>query len=224
MATYTLAEAPEVIVSVRGKDSLTTRQKALDKIADMLESGELPTEVPKGLNLEQLILTEAPTRTTDAEGDEDQEPLEIVVRELHKFLLLKIRTQRLKQLAVQARQNIDTILTEESIEQDLDQLEEMLKGSYKSLKDFVSALGEYRQTKPGAEAALTILDEALQFNLSIPATLSSSSLTKTEVFAPETKEEMAKETTQTGAEATSEPAKNGRKRRPEPNGALVPGS
>lgn len=116
----------------------------------MLKSGELPTEVPKGLNPEQLILTEAPAKMTDAEGDEDQEPLEMAVRELHKFLLLKIRTQRLKQLAVQARQNIDTILTEESIEQDLDQLEETVKGSYKTLKEFVLALGEYRQTKTGA--------------------------------------------------------------------------
>jgi len=32
MATYTLVEAPEITVSVRGKDSSTTRNKALDKI------------------------------------------------------------------------------------------------------------------------------------------------------------------------------------------------
>jgi len=47
--------------------------------------------------------------------------------ELQKFLFLKLRTQRLKLGATQARQSIAAILAEESIEQDLDQLEEMLE-------------------------------------------------------------------------------------------------
>jgi len=50
----------EITVSVRGKDSSTTRNKALDKIAEMLGSGELTTELPNGLSTEQLILTEVP--------------------------------------------------------------------------------------------------------------------------------------------------------------------
>ena len=220
MATYAIPEVPDVVVTVRGKDSITTRQKALDKIADMLSSGELPTEVPNGLTPEQLILTEAPARTTDAEGDEEQEPLSMAVREVHKFLLLKIKTQRLKQLALQARQNIDTILTLESIEQDFDQLEEMLKGDYKTIKEFVGALGEYRQTKTGAEAALRLLDEALKFELSILITSSPISLIETEVFAPETKAETAKETTETEGEATNQKSKNGLNRKLEANGAL----
>jgi len=219
MATYVLAELPDILITVRGKDSITTRQKALDKIADMLSSGELPTEVPKGLTPDDLILTEAPARTTDAEGDEEQEPLSMAVRELHKFLLMKIRTQRLKQLALQARQNIDTILTLESIERDLDQLEEMLKGDYKTIKEFVLALGEYRQTKTGAEAALAILDEALQFKLSITTT--PSSLAETEGFGSNTKEKTAKTgTTDTEGEVTNERIRNGFKRKLELNGAL----
>jgi len=44
----------------------------------------------------------------------------------------------------------------------LDQLEEMLKGTA------VGVLKEYRQAKPGAESALSILDEALQVKLSAP--------------------------------------------------------
>jgi len=220
MATYTIPEVPDVLVTVRGKDSISTRQKALDKIADMLSSGELPTEVPKGLTPELLILTETPARTTDAEGDEEQEPLSMAVREVHKFLLLKIKTQRLKQLAVQARQNIDTILTEESIEQDLDQLEETVKGDYKTLKEFVLALGEYRQAKAGAESALAILDEALQFKLSITTT--PSSLAETEGFGSNTKEKTAKTgTTDTEGEVTNERSKNGFNRKLERNGALL---
>lgn len=120
MATYTLTEAPELIVSVRGKDSINTRNKALEKINEMAVSGELNTELPDSLNTEQLILTEATVKTTDTNGNEEQEPLEIAVRELQKCLLIKLRTQRLKQSAAQARQNIATVLTEESTEQDLD--------------------------------------------------------------------------------------------------------
>ncbi len=215
MATYTLAEAPEVVVSVRGKDSLTTRQKALDKIAEILETEELPTERSLRLSTEQLILTEAVGKTTDAEGGEEQ-PLEIAVRELHKFLLLKLRTQRLKQAAVLARQNIEVVLTEEAIEQDLDQLEEMVKGSCKSLKEFVGALGEYRQARVGAEAALIIVDEALEFNLSTPTALNSSSSTA-QVLTSEPQTDTAKAET-TEIEATNE-TKNGKKRKPEQNGA-----
>jgi len=54
MATYTLTEAPELIVSVRGKDSLNTRNKALEKITEMVNSGELSTELPNGLNTRVL--------------------------------------------------------------------------------------------------------------------------------------------------------------------------
>ncbi len=44
MATYKLPGTPEVTVSVRGKDSLPTRQKALDKITVMLDSEELSAD------------------------------------------------------------------------------------------------------------------------------------------------------------------------------------
>ena len=214
MATYTLAEAPEVIVSVRGKDSLTNRQKALDKIAEILESEESLVERSFDLSTEQLILTES-GKTSDAEGGEEQ-PLEIAVRELHKFLLLKLRTQRLKQAAVLARQNIEVVLTEESVEQDLDQLEEIVKGSCKSLKEFVGALGEYRQARVGAEAALTIVDEALEFNLSTPGAFNSSSSTDQGLTSEPQTDTAKAETTET-EQATNE-TKNGKKRKPEPNG------
>jgi len=239
MATYTLAEAPEITVSIRGKDSLITRNKALDKITEMLGSGELPTELPNGLSTEQLILAEASAKTTDTEGDEEQEPLEMAVRELQKFLFLKLRTQRLKQGATQARQNIASILTEESIEQDLDQLEEMLKGNFKTLKEFVGILREYRQAKPGAESALVILDEALQFNLSSPAASNASTNSSTEIDPlasdtsastdgtkianndTETEVSIAEaETTETNTdEITTETAKNSKQIRPQPNGS-----
>ena len=216
MATYTLAQAPEVQVSVPGKDSVTNRDKALDKIKQMLESGELPTELSIGLSTEQLVLTAAPGKITFPLGDEEQEPVEVAVRELQKFLFLKLRTQRLKLGATQARQNIATILTEETNEQDIDQLEEMLKGNFKTLKEFVGVLKEYRQAKPGAESALIILDEALEFNLLSPATSgTTNSSDEIDTLADDTEALVFKaEMTETTAEEiTIERAKNGKPRR-----------
>ena len=216
MATYTLAQAPEVQVSVPGKDSVTNRDKALDKIKQMLESGELPTELSIGLSTEQLVLTAAPGKITFHLGDEEQELIEVAVRELQKFLFLKLRTQRLKLGATQARQNIATILTEETNEQDIDQLEEMLKGNFKTLKEFVGVLKEYRQAKPGAESALIILDEALEFKLSSPATSgTTNSSDEIDTLASDTEALVFKaEMTETTAEEiTIERAKNGKPRR-----------
>lgn len=89
-----------------------------------------------------------------------------------------------KQSAIQARQNIAAILAEEPTELDLDQMEEVLKGNFKTLKDYVSALREFCQARPGAEEALAILDEALQVNLSISATPKLQSNTLIEIDAP----------------------------------------
>ncbi len=91
---------------------------------------------------------------------------------------------RVKQSAIQARQDIAAISAEEPTELDLDQMEEVLKGNFKTLKDYVSALREFRQARPGAEEALAILDEALQVNLSISATSKLQSNTLIEIDAP----------------------------------------
>ncbi len=226
MATYTLTEAPEVTVSVRGKDSPTTRQKAIEKIAEMMELGELPNELLNGLSAEQLILTEAPAQMTDSQGDEEKEPLVMAVQELSKFFPLKIKTQRLKQAALQARHNLDVLFTDETIEQDLDQLEEVLKANFKTLKEFASSLGEYRQAKQGADKALIILDEALQFNLSTLSISNSNANLSAEVEASEPNTEVTGVETELSeveadvaeAEATTETAKNGNKKRPYPKG------
>ena len=211
MAMYTLSDLPEVKVSVQGKDSPTTRQKAIDKIAEMSKTGELPDVLPNGLSVEQLLLIEAPSQTTDLESDEEEDPLIVAVRELNKFSPLKIKTQRLKQAALQARRNIDVLFTEEPIEEDLDQLEEILKGNFKTLKEFAGSLVEYRKAKPGAEQARLILDEALQLSLSTPSTSESSanSSTASELTSPAPVASVA----ETEAETTTETAKNGKKRR-----------
>lgn len=205
------SEAPQIQVSVTGKDSPTLRQKAIDKIAQMSHSGELPAQLLNGLSVEQLLLIEAPSQTADLEFDAESDPLIVAVRELNKFSPLKIKTQRLKQAALESRRNIDVLFTESPIEEDLDQLEEILKASFKTLKEFAFSLVEYRQAKPRADSARIILDEALQLGLSTPSTSESNtnSLTGTQLTSPETIASLG----ETEASAIASVTKNGQKRR-----------
>jgi hypothetical protein len=96
MATYTIAECPEINVTVRGKDSPTVRQKALDKIIELMDSDELPTELPEGLSAEQLVeIKEQPNN--DSDTDEAEEGVIKAVRELNNLASLKIKLQEIYQ-------------------------------------------------------------------------------------------------------------------------------
>ena len=114
-------------------------------------------------------------------------PLDLALRELQKFLVLKIRTQKLKQAVVQIRATIETVLTSDSIqqEQELCLLESDIKSSFKTVKEYMSLMKDCRIAKPKAEIALSLLDEALLFNLLVaPASLDTNQLeVETKIFA-----------------------------------------
>lgn len=173
MATYTIAECPEINVTVRGKDSPTVRQKALDKIIELMDSDELPTELQEGLSAEQLVeIKEQPNN--DSDTDEAEEGVIKAVRELNNLASLKIKLQEIYPAAVKARKDLELLFIDTPIEQEVDQLKELLKGSFKILKDFAVASVNYKEAKTKAENARTVLDEALQFNDTKPKSESST--------------------------------------------------
>ena len=51
MVSYTLPQNPDTIITVRGKDSERARQKAMDKLVEMMDSGEIPIELENGFGL-----------------------------------------------------------------------------------------------------------------------------------------------------------------------------
>ena len=55
MVSYTLPQNPDTIITVRGKDSERARQKAMDKLVEMMDSGEIPIELENGFGPEQFI-------------------------------------------------------------------------------------------------------------------------------------------------------------------------
>ena len=165
MATYTIAECPEISVTVRGKDSSTVRQKALDKIIELMDAEELPTELPDGLSAEQLIEVKEQPNNSDINTNEAEEDAVVkAVRELNNLANLKIKVEELHQVAVKARKDLGILFTDAPIEQEVDQLKDLLKSSFKILKDFAAASASYKEAKINAENARAVLDEALQFN------------------------------------------------------------
>jgi hypothetical protein len=178
MATYTIAECPEISVTVRGKDSPPTRQKALDKIIELMDSDELPTELPNGLSAEQLIeVKEESNKTSDTDEAEEDAVIK-AVRELNNLASLKLKVQELYPAAIKARKDLGILFTDAPIEQELDQLKELLKGSFKILKDFAVASVSYKEAKIKAENACAVLDQALQFNDPKPKPESSTESTQ----------------------------------------------
>ena len=55
MVRYTLVQSPEIILTVPGKDSNKARDKAMDKLMEIMEAGDLPTELEEGFGPQQLI-------------------------------------------------------------------------------------------------------------------------------------------------------------------------
>lgn len=163
MAKYTIAECPEISISVRGKDSLTTREKALDKIMQLIDNDELPTELPEGLSSEQLIeVKDESNEPIDSEIEEDV--VVRAVRELNNLANLKIKLQELHQAAIKVRKDLDVLFIDTPIELEPDQFKENIKISFKILKDFAIVLINYKDAKNKAENARIVLDKALQLN------------------------------------------------------------
>ena len=55
MVQYTLAQSPEVLIDVSGRDSNKAREKAMDQLMTLMEDGKLPTELDDGFNPKDFI-------------------------------------------------------------------------------------------------------------------------------------------------------------------------
>jgi len=172
VARYTIAECPEISISVRGRDSLTTRERALDKIMQLIDNDELPTELPEGLSSEQLIEVKESNEHIDSEIEEDV--VVRAVRELNNLANLKIKLQELHQAAIKVRKDLDILFIDTPIELEPEQFKENIKSSFKILKDFAVVLINYKDAKNKAENARIVLDEALQLNNTQPKITSST--------------------------------------------------
>lgn len=155
MVQYTLAQSPEVILTVSGKDSTKAREKAMDQLMELMDSGELPTDLADGFGPSQFI----EIKESAAVNMSDEDELNQAVQVLSSLAMLKLKVQDSKTEALQIRQQIDVLFTDDAIsEAEITTLKE----GFKVLKTYAQANLRYREARVQAEAARTILDHALQ--------------------------------------------------------------
>ena len=155
MVQYTLAQSPEIILSVPGKDSAKARDKAMDQLMELMEEGKLPTELEDGFSPQQLIELKEPNKMA-ASGEEE---VTQAVQILSNLATLKLKVQESRTEALEVRKAIDILFSDETIAQ-----EEIasLKEGFKVLKSFAQANLRYQEARVKAEEARRILDRALK--------------------------------------------------------------
>lgn len=154
MARYTLAQSPEVILTVAGRDSPKAREKAMAELMELMDSGKLDTELADGFSPDQFIEVKELSMSEDRE-----DPITQAVQVLNNLATLKIKVQELRSDAMQVRSQIDILFSDEIVSEE--QINS-LKESFKTLKSFAQLNMRFLDARSQAENARQVLDEALK--------------------------------------------------------------
>ncbi len=155
MVRYTIVQSPEIIITVPGKDSDKARNKAMDKLMEIMEAGDLPTELEEGFSPQQLIEVIEPTMDTASDEDTIIEAVQL----LSNLATLKLKVQDTRTEALEVRKLVDILFTDESVsEEEISSLKE----GFKVLKNFAQANLRYKEAREKAEQARSVLDRALK--------------------------------------------------------------
>ncbi|KYC41550.1 hypothetical protein WA1_15980 [Scytonema hofmannii PCC 7110] len=155
MVQYTLAQSPEIILTVPGKDSAKAREKAMDQLMKLMDEGKLPTELEDGFGPQQLI--EVKETPTDSTSDEDA--ISQAVQVLSNLATLKLKVQESRSEALEIRKAIDVLFLDKSVtEEEITRLKE----GFKVLKNYAQANLRYQEARAKAEEARQVLDRALK--------------------------------------------------------------
>src|SRR5579883_2995880 len=132
MVQYTLAQSPEILLTVPGKDSAKAREKAMDQLMKLMEEGELPTDLEEGFGPGQLI--EVKETSVDTTSGEDA--ITQAVQVLSNLASLKLKVQESRAEALEIRKAIDVLFSDRSVtEEEITRLKE----GFKLLKNFAQA-------------------------------------------------------------------------------------
>jgi soluble cytochrome b562 len=155
MVQYTLAQSPEIILTVPGKDSAKAREKAMDQLMELMEAGNLPTELEEGFGVQQLI--EVKEASIDTGSGEDA--ITQAVQVLSNLATLKLKVQDSRAEALEIRKAVDVLFSDQSVtEEEITRLKE----GFKVLKNFAQANMRYQEARTKAEQARQVLDQALK--------------------------------------------------------------
>lgn len=157
MVQYTLAQSPDVILNVSGKDSRKAREKAMDQLVELMDDGKLSTNLANGFDPQQFIEVKTPETPPEVKNQEDT--VVEAVQVLSHLATLKMKTQESREEALQVRELVDLLFTDEPITEE--QITS-LKDGFKTLKSFAQNNLKYRDARSQAESARRILDDALK--------------------------------------------------------------
>ena len=156
MVQYTLAQAPEVILTVPGKDSAKAREKAMDQLMERIDAEELPTDLSDGFGPQQLIEVKEPPADNTAS---DEDAITQAVQVLSNLATLKLKVQESRTEALEVRKAVDVLFSDESVsEEEITRLKE----GFKVLKNFAQANLRYQEARAKAQQARAVLDRALK--------------------------------------------------------------
>lgn len=155
MVRYTLVQSPEIILTVSGKDSDKARNKAMDQLMEMMEAGDLPTELEEGFSPQQLIEVKEPSNNAASGEDKIIEAVQL----LSNLATLKLKVQETRTEALEVRKLVDILFSDQSVsEEEISNLKE----GFKVLKNFAQANLRYKEAREKAEEARQVLDRALK--------------------------------------------------------------
>ncbi|PSB26733.1 hypothetical protein [Stenomitos frigidus] len=154
MVQYTLVQSPEVILTVPGKDSVKAREKAMDQLIELMDAGELPTELSDGFAPQQFIEVKEPIVNPSPDEDAVTQAVQI----LSNLATLKLKLQDSRAEALQVHAEIDILFSDEPVSE-----EEIasLKDGFKALKAYAQANLRFKEARKQAAEARGVLDRAL---------------------------------------------------------------
>ena len=154
MVQYTLAQSPEIILDVPGKDSLKAREKAMDQLMELMDEAKLPTDLPEGFGPKQLVEVKESVAVTASDEDAVTQAIQV----LSNLATLKLKMQESHAEALAVRAQVDILFTDKLVSE-----EEItsLKEGFKVLKNFAQANLRYQEARSKAEQARAVLDQAL---------------------------------------------------------------
>ena len=179
MTQYSLAEDPSIIIDVPGKnDTKKNREAAIEKLLDLMDSGEVDLDLKEGFGPDDLIALKSPlSKPTSERPEKNIEETDVIaqaVQVLTQFATLRQKVEELRPAAQEARHQIDRLFEGNVSVEEIEQIKQGLK----SLKVFAQNNLQLREALPEAEQARKTLDEAMTTAALEKAALEKAALKK----------------------------------------------
>jgi len=162
MPQYSLAEDPSIILDIPGRnDTRKNREAAIEKLLELMDSGEVEIDLKDGFGPDELILIKTPSKQGSSNQQErtteETDTIAQAVQVLTQFATLRQKVEELRPTAQEARAQIDLLFEGTVSVEQIQQIKEGLK----SLKNFAQTNIQLREALTEAEQARKTLDEAM---------------------------------------------------------------